>query len=170
VNNLQVVAVWIEDIDPNPTGTFPADITTIQTEYETLAQTVHNQFPNAVLAYYSSRVYAAYSNGIAPSDPEPYAYESAFAVRGAIEDQINGDPNLNYDPTMGPVKAPWMTWGPYDWSNGLLGRLDGLVWDCQDFEFDGYHPDNPSGQTKVTDLLMNFFKTDDTTTSWFLAH
>ncbi|HEV2177001.1 MAG TPA: choice-of-anchor D domain-containing protein [Terriglobia bacterium] len=170
VTNLQVVAVWIEDIDPNPTGTFPADITTIQTEYETLAQTVHTNFPNATLAYYSSRIYAGYSNGIAPSDPEPYAYESAFAVRGAIEDQLNGDPNLNYDPTLGAVKAPWMAWGPYDWSNGMLGRLDGLVYTCQDFEYDGYHPADPSGQTKVTDLLLNFFKTDDTTTPWFLAH
>ncbi|HEV2177243.1 MAG TPA: choice-of-anchor D domain-containing protein [Terriglobia bacterium] len=166
----QVVAAWVEDIDPQPTGMFPADVTGLETEYITLAQVLHNFFPNLQLAYFGSRIYAGYSNGVSTADPEPYAYESAFAVRSTILDQLDGDPALNFDPTLGPVKAPWLSWGSYYWSNGMLGRSDGLVWTCQDVESDGYHPSDPSGRTKVTDTLLNFFKTDDTTTPWFLAH
>ena len=61
---------------------------------------------------------------------EPYAYESAFAVRGMIQDQINGVAAMNYNPANGPVVAPWVAWGPYIWANGLLARRDGLTWPC----------------------------------------
>ena len=57
--------------------------------------------------------------------------------------------NLNYNPSNGPVVAPWMAWGPYYWSNGMLGRNDGFVWDCEDFSSDGTHPSSTFGQLKV---------------------
>jgi hypothetical protein len=63
-----------------------------------------------------------------------------------------------------------MSWGPYYWSNGMLGRSDRLVWDCEDFSSDGTHPSSTFGQLKVTTQLLNFLKTDDTTTPWYLAH
>ena len=167
----QVVAIWMEDVDGIAKGTFPTDIATLQTEYETIMQTMHTLFPNLKLMYFSSRVYAGYSNGVGkPPNPEPYAYEMSFAVKWAIQDQLNGNANLNYNPNLGPVVAPWMSWGPYYWSNGMLGRNDGLVWDCEDFSSDGTHPSSTFGQLKVASQLLNFLKTDVTTTPWYLAH
>jgi len=158
-------------VDGIAKGTFPTDIATLQTEYETIMQTMHTLFPNLKLMYFSSRVYAGYSNGVGkPPNPEPYAYEMSFAVKWAIQDQLNGNANLNYNPNNGPVVAPWMSWGPYYWSNGMLGRNDGLVWDCEDFSSDGTHPSSTFGQLKVASQLLNFLKTDNTTTPWYLAH
>jgi hypothetical protein len=166
----QVVAIWMEDTDGLATGTFPTDIATLQSEYETLMQTMLTLFPNLKMVYFSSRVYAGYSNGTAtPDNPEPYAYEVGFAVKWAIGDQLNGNANLNYNPANGPVVAPWMSWGTYYWSNGMLGRSDGLVWDCEDFSADGTHPSSTYGQLKVATKLFQFLKTDDTTKPWYLA-
>jgi len=52
--------------------------------------------------------------------------KSGFAVKNAIQDQIGGDPNMNFDPSKGKVKAPWIAWGPYYWANGLNPRA--TVW------------------------------------------
>jgi hypothetical protein len=165
----QVVAAWVMNVDPRPTGTFPTDMATLQSEYESIAQNLHTKFPNLKLAYFTSKFYDAYSNSVSGSNPEPYAYESGFAVKWAIQDQINGNANLNFDPANGPVMAPWMAWGPYDWTNGLLGRSDGLVWSCQDVTFDGVHP-SKTGAELESNFLLNFLKSDTTATPWFLAH
>jgi hypothetical protein len=166
----QVVAVWVEDTDGIATGTFPSDITDLQSQYESMMQTMLTLFPNLKLVYFSSRVYGGYSNGVgSPDNPEPYAYEVGFAVKWAIQDQLNGNANLNYNPALGPVVAPWMSWGSYYWSNGMLGRSDGLEWDCADFSADGTHPSSQYGQLKVATELLNFLKTDDTTIPWYLA-
>jgi hypothetical protein len=66
--------------------------------------------------------------------------------------------------------APWMSWASYDWANGLLARSDGLTWACPDSTGDACHPSNPVGREKESNLMLNFFKTDDTTTPWFLTH
>lgn len=166
----QVVAAWVMDVIANPTGTFPGDMTALQGDLEAITQNLHTLFPNLKLAYFTSRYYAGYSYGVRdPADVEPYAYQSAFAVKWSIEDQIDGLASLNYNPALGPVMAPWMSWADYDWANGLIPRSDGLVWTCQDIQSDGTHPSNPAGREKDTNLLLNFFKTDDTTTPWFLA-
>ncbi|MGD0269649.1 MAG: Ig domain-containing protein, partial [Candidatus Sulfotelmatobacter sp.] len=169
VTSNQVVAAWIEDTDGIATGSFPTDITTLQSEYETMMQTMHTLFPNLKMVYFSSRVYGGYSNGVATINPEPYSYEVGFAVKWAIGDQLNGNSNLNYNPANGPVVAPWMSWGSYYWSNGMLGRSDGLVWDCEDFSADGTHPSSTYGQLKVATELLQFLKTDDTAKPWYLA-
>lgn len=163
----QVVVAWIEDSDGMASGSFPSDMTLMQGQYEDMMNDLHTLFPNLVMVYFSSRIYAGYSNGVKTIDPEPYAYEAGFAVKNAIADQLNGNANLNYNPLLGPVEAPWMSWGPYYWANGLLARSDGLVWDCQELQSDGTHPSN-SGELKVAGQLLNFFKTDDTTMPWFL--
>jgi hypothetical protein len=164
----QVVAVWLMTIDSPPSGTFSASTAHLQGELETIAQNLHAKFPNLVLTYLSSRYYAGYSNGIKSTDPEPYSYQQGFAVKNAIQDQLNGLPSLNFNPSLGPVMAPWLSWGPYTWANGLLPRSDGLVWTCSDLKDDGIHP-VLAGSEKESNLLMNFFRSDDTTVPWFLA-
>ncbi len=169
----QVVAVYMEDTDGIASGTFPSDITSLQTEYESIMNNLHSLFPNLKVVYFSSRVYGGYSNGVGtPDNPEPYAYEMSYAVKWAIQDQLNGNSNLNYNPLLGPVLAPWMSWGAYYWSNGMLGRNDGLVWNCADFAADGTHPSsdqNRLGQYKVASQILSFLRTDDTTVPWYLA-
>ena len=59
------------------------------------------------LAYLSSRTYGGYAT--TPLNPEPYAYESAFAVKWLIKQQIKGDSALNCDPSNDPIKAPWLS-------------------------------------------------------------
>ncbi len=173
VNAKQVVAIWIEDTDGIATGTFPSDVTTLQSEYESMMNNIYQLFPNIKMVYFSSRVYGGYSNGVgSPDNPEPYAYEVGYAVKWAIQDQLNGNSNLNYNPTLGPVVAPWMSWGTYYWSNGMLGRQDGLTWECADFAADGTHPTSDNGrlgQLKVSQQLLTWLKTDDTTIPWYLA-
>jgi hypothetical protein len=169
VSSKQVVAAWIEDSNGIASGTFPSDMTGMQGNYESMMNNLHTLFPNLTLAYFSSRIYAGYSNGIKTINPEPYAFESGFAVKWAIQDQLNGNANLNYKASLGTVMAPWMSWGPYYWADGLLGRSDGLVWTCQALQADGTHP-STAGQLKVATQLLNFLKTDDTTTPWFLHH
>ncbi len=84
-----------------------------------------------------------------------------------IEEQLKLEPELNYDPKRGEVKAPWLSWGPYLWANGTTKRADGFFYEERDFGCDGTHP-SAAGQRKVAELLLNFFKTDSTTRPWFL--
>jgi len=167
----QVVAIWFEPTDILYSGTFPTDVANVTTEIEDIMRDQLVLFPNVKLSYLSSRIYAAYSNGLTQkTNPEPYAYEEGWSVKWAIEDQLDGDPNLNYNPSLGPVKAPWMSWASYYWGNGLTPRPDGLVWTCQDFVPDGVHPSTPLGAENVANEVVNFFETDDSAAPWFLAN
>jgi hypothetical protein len=165
----QVVAAWVNDVNGGPSGTFPSDMTKLQGNLESIAQNLLIKFPNIKLAYFSTINYTGYSNGLKNLSNEPYSYETGFAVKNAIQDQINGNANLNYNPANGPVLAPWIDWGPYYWANGMLPRSDGLVWTCQDLQSDGTHPSTPVGRIKVSTQLLNFLKSDDTASIWFLA-
>jgi hypothetical protein len=170
VNANQVVATWVQDLDAGPSGTYPTDMAPTQSDLETMARNLHIKFPNLKIAYYSGRIYGGYGNGVNTYDPEPFAYENGFAVKGVVQDQLNGVNNLNYDPNQGPVTAPWIAWGPYYWANGLTPRSDGLTWSCQQLKSDGLHPEDPLGRQPVATYLLNFMKTDSTATPWFLAH
>ncbi|MGA8765006.1 MAG: hypothetical protein WB562_19205, partial [Candidatus Sulfotelmatobacter sp.] len=162
----QVVAVWVMMPHSNPTGIYPTDMTDQENDLIATLQNLHTFFPNLKIAYLTSNHYGAYE----PSNsyPEPYSYEFGFAVQAVIEDQMNGQANLNWNAANGPVMAPFLLWGPYDWANGMVPRSDGLVWTCQDMSSDGLHP-SLAGRNKEAALLATFFKTDPTATPWFLA-
>ena len=132
----------------------------------TIVNLAQQRYPNLRIAYVSSRIYAGYATtGL---NPEPHAYESAFAVRRLIQQQGRGDAKLNYDPAQGSVNAPLLLWGPYLWGDGVKARKsDGLVWERDDLGPDGTHPSN-SGRQKVAEQLMKFFKTDAQAKTWFL--
>jgi len=165
----QVQVAWVNDVNGGPAGTFPSDMTKIQGNFESIAQNLLIKFPNIRLAYFSTINYTGYSNGLKNLSNEPYSYETGFAVKNAIQDQINGKANLNYNPLNGKVVAPWIDWGPYYWANGMLPRSDGLVWTCQDLQADGTHPSDPVGRIKTSTQLLNYLKSDDTASIWFLA-
>ncbi len=164
----QVQVVWMKqaEISPAQYGAFPAHAQTLRDNMATILRLLKTRFPNLRLAYLSSRIYAGYAT--TALNPEPYAYESAFAVRWLIEGQMTNDPNLNYDPARGEVKAPLLLWGPYLWADGIKPRQsDGLVWLREDLGPDGTHP-STSGRQKVANMLLTFLKTDSTAKQWFL--
>jgi hypothetical protein len=167
VTRAQVQAVWIKQADAGPSQGFPKYAKTLQEELTRIVQLLPRRFPNVKLAYLSSRTYARWAT--TRLNPEPYAYESGFSVRWLIEQQIKGDPALNYDPGKGQVRAPWLSWGPYLWANGTHKRADGFFYAEDDFvPSDRTHP-SASGQRKVGRLLLQFFKNDPTTRPWFTA-
>lgn len=167
LSDAQVQIAWVKQATPMPSAEFPTEAVTLQGYLEDIARDLLILFPNMKIVYYTSRIYAGYATG--PLNPEPHAYETAFAVRWMIEKQINGDPDLNYDPDKGEVKAPYVTWGPYIWADGLTPRSDGLTWECGDLANDGTHPSD-QGSEKVANLLLDFLKTDATAVPWFLKN
>src|SRR5258708_10893367 len=120
----QIQVAWMETSDGITTGAFPSDMTLMQSQYESMMNAMHSLFPKLTMVYFSSRIYAGYSNGVAKIDPEPYAYESGFAVKNAINDQLNGATNLCDGNACPTVTAPWMSWGPHYWANGLRAPQD----------------------------------------------
>jgi hypothetical protein len=152
----QVQAVWLKEAIARPTQAFPEDAKLLKADLEAIVYVMRSKFPNLKLVYLSSRTYGGYAT--TPLNPEPYAYDSGFAVKWAILDRIAGRQS-----------GPWLAWGPYLWTNGEKGRKDGLVWTCADVRpSDGTHP-SPSGQQKVAQLLLRFFTTNATTRPWFLS-
>ena len=164
VTREQVQVAWIKEADASPTKGFPAYAQSLQAELELVMRILKSFYPNIRIAYLSSRIYAGYATS--NLNPEPYAYESGFAVQWLIQKQISGDTSLAY--ASPAQRAPWLAWGPYLWGDGLTPRAgDGLIWQASDFQADGTHP-SPNGQKKVASLLLNFFKSDPTAAPWFL--
>jgi arylsulfatase A-like enzyme/dienelactone hydrolase len=161
----QVQVAWLKQAHARPRLSFPEDARRLQSDLKIIVQTLQQRFPNIKIVYLSSRIYGGYAS--TDLNPEPYAYQSGFAVKWLIEEQLKGSAELNFDPAKGGVKAPWLSWGPYLWADGLTPRSDGLFWECADFANDGTHP-SPSGRMKVAQLLLKFFKSDATATPWFL--
>ena len=161
----QVQALWIKVVFPGPSLPFPAESKKLYGDIIGTLHTVHDRFPSLKVAYLSSRTYGGYTE--VGGSPEPWAYETAFSVKGAVSDQFEGKPELNYDPAKGAVRAPWIEWGPYLWTDGAKGRKDGLMFLREDLGDDGLHP-SEQGREKIATLMMNFFKMDPTTRPWFL--
>ncbi len=167
VTRAQVQAAWVKQADIRPTDPFPGHVKTLQAELIKIVQLMHRRFPNLKLVYLSSRTYGGYAK--TPLNPEPYAYESGFAVKWLIEQQLKGDAALNYDAGKGAVNAAWLSWGAYLWANGATKRADGFFYEESDFvPTDGTHP-SQTGRMKVAQLLLQFFKTDTTTKMWFVG-
>ncbi|MGH6784035.1 MAG: hypothetical protein ACREBP_05360 [Sphingomicrobium sp.] len=151
----QVQAVWLKEAIAGPRETFPADATRLQAELREIVEILHDRFSNLNLIYLSSRIYAGYAT--TTLNPEPYAYQSGYAVKWLIEDAIDA-----------VLPLPWLSWGPYLWADGTNAReSDSLVWKREDLARDGTHP-SASGREKVAKLLLEFFKTDPLAKPWFV--
>jgi hypothetical protein len=154
----QVQVVWLKTAFAYVARGFPEKARLLQQALRAIVQILRTRFPQLKLIYISSRIYGGYSE--TNLNPEPVAYESAFAVKWFIEERIN---NLRPDSSM-----PWVAWGPYLWADGMTPRSDGLVWERSDFEPDGVHP-STKGASKVATMLLEFFQNDTTAKPWFLS-
>lgn len=160
----QVQVIWIKQADAGPTQGFPEYPKKLQGELKAIVHIVADRFPNAKLCYLSSRTYGGFAT--TRLNPEPVAYESGFAVKWLIEEQLRGAADLNCDADKGAVKAPWLAWGPYLWANGTTKRTDGFAYEESDFSGDGTHHSN-QGQRKTSELLLKFLQNDTTSKLWF---
>jgi hypothetical protein len=170
----QVQVIWLKVVDflqglpPLPSEN--AHAYDLMTTMGNIVRALKVRYPNLQQVFLSSRTYGGYATH--DLSPEPYAYETGFAVKWLIEAQIQQMENGQIDPRVGDLDyntvAPWLAWGPYLWTNGTEPRSDGLTWQPEDVnEEDGTHP-SISGREKVANLLLEFFKTSPFTRCWFL--
>lgn len=158
----QVQVVWVKLANVGPRGELAEHGKKLQKDTLAVVQNAKTRFPNLRIAYLGSRIYAGYAT--TALNPEPYAYEGAFAARWLIQDQIKGNADLSY----ADGKAPLLLWGPYFWGDGITPRhSDKLIWERKDLAGDGTHP-SQSGREKVANMLLTFFKTDPLANTWFV--
>jgi len=168
---LQVQAIWFKEAEFEPVvntsdTTFLGYTDTLKEKFKTCMHIIYDLFPNAKLCYLASRIYGGYDTSI--GNPEPFAYYTGWAVKCLIDEQINGDPSVQY--AGAGANSPWLSWGGYIWADGMSPRSDGLTWICpDDFQPDGRHPSDPVGREKVAQILLDIFITDETSAPWFLA-
>jgi hypothetical protein len=171
----QVQVAWVKQADAGPSDSLPsiqADAYQLEARLGNIARALRSHYPNLRMIFFSSRIYAGYAT--TTLNPEPFAYESGFAVKWLIQAQIDQMANggtvtdaragdLNYS-----TGAAWLAWGPYLWADGMTPRQsDGLVWQNADFAADGTHP-SQTGQQKVGTMLLAFFTTSPFTKCWFV--
>jgi hypothetical protein len=159
------------------------DAVNLESEYGNVIRAAKQRWPNLKMMFFTSRIYGGYA---LPSsgNPEPYAYETGYAIQWLIEAQIIQMRTGVIDPVAGDLNyndgtAPWIAWGPYFWADGPIPRSDGLVWcdgakspgpPCNgevDFAADGLHP---TTVTKQVGLLLNYFLNSPYTQTWFAAN
>jgi len=163
----QVQVVWLKQAHgAPPTLSFPGHALALKEDLADIVRILQTRFPNLQLCYLSSRIYGGYTSN--PLRGEPLSYETGFAVKWLIEDQIAGEPALDPDIATDPPRAPVLLWGPYLWADGTTPRSDGLTWLPGDLEPDGVHP-APTGERKVAILLDAFHGIDDTAQPWYAA-
>jgi hypothetical protein len=173
----QVQIIWLKVVNrPLDLPSLPSEQADAYFLSATLADIVRafkERYPNLQQVFLSSRIYAGYANEIGElRNPEPYAYESGFAVKWLIEAQIEQMETGRINPITGDLDydsvAPWLAWGPYIWADGVNPRSDGLFWVRDEFSDDGVHP-SVHGRTKVAKMLFDFFTTNPMTVCWFLT-
>ena len=166
----QVQAVWVNAEDGSPTVSLPqsnADAYGLEGHYGGLIRAMMQRWPNVKQVFFSSQIYTGFAT--THLDPEPYAYESGFAVKWTIEAQIVQRRTGTIDPIAGDLitNAPFIAWGPYLWgadSQNPPGS-QAITWLKSDVNSDGTHPDK-FGIIKVVGALTGFFM-NSPYTPWF---
>lgn len=153
---VQVAFVELTRID-EPVPPFPRHAEDYRDDLREVVRLLHDRFAHLRVAFVFPVAYAG--NSVLSDKQEPRSYEQGFGVKWLIEEQLLGDPRLEFDPWRGLVEAPLLLYGPYLWCNGDVPRSDGFVMQRDDFELDGLHP-SVSGEKKLGDLLEGFLTHD----------
>src|SRR4030095_3761934 len=98
LSEAQVQAVWVKVANAQPTISLPdpnADAFALLGGLGNIARARKDPCPQWEGVFFPSRIYAGYAS--TTLNPEPYAYESGFAVKWLIEAQIAGEGSLACD-------------------------------------------------------------------------
>ncbi len=158
VSPAQVQVAWVKLANKAPSGSMNDHLARLEADTTALLRNARARFPNLRVVYLGSRIWAGNATG--NLNPEPYAYETAFAARHLI---------LRQPAAKGTADAadPVLLWGPYLWAEGEKGRqLDEVRYLPGDFAADGVHP-STSGREKVARQLLEFFTTHPLAKNWF---
>ncbi len=134
VTERQVQVVWLKQANAGPKASLPdtsADAYQLERSLGEIVRALRVRYPNLQQVFVSSRTYAGYAT--TQLNPEPYAYESGFAVKWLVQAQIDQTTNsgrvvdaragdLNYNSV-----APWIAWGAVSMGRRhdcSLGRLN----------------------------------------------
>lgn len=154
----QVQVAWVKMALAYEAPGFPAKAQLLKGALRWTLEILRTKFPQLKLIYISSRTYGGYSK--IDLSVEPLSYESAFAVKWLIEERIKNQSRGR--------STPWVSWGPYLWADGMNQRSDGLIWELDDYEPDGVHP-NTQGSLKAATMLLDFFANDSSAQPWFFS-
>ena len=167
----QVQIAWIKTASKDDSiPEFPLQADAIYEKYIPSIQRLKENFPNLKILYIGSHAYGGYAgedSDNADLAGEPAAYYGGFSVKWVIEDQIMGNPELAFKGA--GLQAPWLSWGPYYWADGVNPRAtDGLSWVCSDYEPDGggFHLAE-SGKEKEASMLIDFLYYNSSSKNWF---
>jgi hypothetical protein len=135
------------------------DVCRLESDIANAARYMKIRYPSVQQLFLHSRIYGGYA-AAGSLNPEPFAYESGFAVKWLIDAQIQQQHTGVVDPTAGDVSynaVPWMAWGPYFWASGSTSRADGVSWTANDFRLsDMTHP-SAQGVSKVSGMMLEFY-------------
>jgi hypothetical protein len=167
----QVQVMYVEIVNPNPMISLPdpnADMYRLIVGGGNQMRAMKVRYPNLLMAFVSPRDYAGYSKGTLSR--EPFAYESAFAVKWLIQAQITQLATGVIDSLAGDLSlavAPWLTWGPYTWATSTP-RGDGLFWNPSHYDAnDGVHF-SKSGEIKAANFMIGWFASSPFSACWLL--
>ncbi len=151
----QVQVVWMKSTVEGEltSGDFPERMDPFRASLRGIVGVLRARCPNLQLIFLSSRIWTA--------DPlrATFAYETAFAMKGLIQDQL--------DDVDGLASGPWIGWGPYLWADGSTPRADGFRWLQSDLESDDLHA-GPTAEWKVANLLREHFRSHPLSSPWYL--
>jgi hypothetical protein len=172
VTEAQVQVAWVELAEEEVGRSLPLQDSNAYRHKKHLGAAMRSMkahYPNLQIVYLSSAAYGGYaSTGWAK---EPFAYESGFAPRWLILQQIDQErTGFLTDTRIGRLEysngtAAWLAWGPYLWANGTRARTDGLTWERSDFDAGG-DALSAAGAHKAAGLLMQFLAADPTARPW----
>jgi hypothetical protein len=172
VTEAQVQVAWVELAEEEVGRSLPYQDSNAYRHKKHLGsmmRAMKARYPNLQIVYLSSAVYGGYATtGWAR---EPYAYESGFAPRWLILQQIDQERSgFLTDTRIGRLEysrgtAGWLAWGPYLWANGTTPRGDGLTWARADFGADGDSV-SAAGAHKIALSLIQFLTTEASARPW----
>jgi hypothetical protein len=171
----QVQVAWVKLANAQPRVSLPdtnADAYAMERQLGDVMRALKLRYPNLRQVFLTSRIYAGYATSAL--NPEPYAYETAFAVKWLVAAQIDQMGGHAADARAGSLRhdtgeAPWIAWGPYPWAAGTRARADGLTWVRTDFNPSDYTHPAQGARQKVGAMLLEFFETSPATRCWFVA-
>ncbi len=170
----QVQILWLETENTQVGDTqFPSAPHRFEKDLLTLLQTLKTLFPNAKLCYLSARAWTGWVEqdsgaSVGKGLLHPRDYYNGFAIKWLIDSANQEVPGYRYMGNQADIVMP--LYGSYHWTDGETPQSDGFYLDCEtDIGGDGLHL-SATGEQKVAQKMLSFFKSDTAASIWMYAN